>query len=229
MGINAIRGGVIGEGDTARFAVTNAAAGEVLTFHLEALSGAVTMVVMDSSGYLTVPITADPANSSPLGHFGTPPLTARSTPPMAIITGSGEYRVRAYRTDPSPESVAADVQLGDTVTGEWLDVLSDIDIYTFQAQAGDDIIAFVRGSFVAGSPTLFMQVSGHGVLEGLHITPTAEDTTELERNPHVRVGIPITGAYTVMVTGEQPGPDSFVGPYELLLRKVDRRPEATSP
>jgi hypothetical protein len=67
-----------------------------------------------------------------------------------VVPGDvGGYDFEVHSFNPEPEAVAAAIAIGDTVRGEAVERLGDVDEYTFSGAAGDKLVAY---SSVVSSP-----------------------------------------------------------------------------
>lgn len=134
-------------------------------------------------------------------------------------TGSmdrGPYGFELYLIDPAPETLPSAVAIGDSVRGEQIDRAGDVDRFTFDGQQGQEINLFVWEEPGATEPFEFRVASPTGEVPDPWSVRTGEHSTW-------RMGLGITGEYTVEVTG---GSDrTTTGPYGFHLFEIDRAPE----
>jgi hypothetical protein len=132
----------------------------------------------------------------------------------------GPYRLYLYRINRAPESVARAVTIGDTVAGESIDLPGDVDEYTFSGNAGDQFNVFLA----AANPVPPLGVAAT-VLDPagrfLTIVRNATPDTPLLSSATGSFSLPTTGEYRISVEGS-------VGPYRLLLYRLNPLPESTS-
>jgi hypothetical protein len=138
--------------------------------------------------------------------------------------GRGPYRFFVYPVHRAPEDSPATVTIGDTVT-ESIGAVGDIDEFTFDGTAGEEVN--VNLQILAGlSSGVWLEVR-HGQSQDAAVTTRVPGA--LDNNGTGRFTLPVTGAYTVRLSGAEAGaPDSTTGRYRFEIYRVDRRPEDTS-
>ena len=98
------------------------------------------------------------------GRFVIPPLGHAVIRVSGVHDGRGgdaaPYRVYAYPINSSPEHIPAAITPGDTVIGEAVDHVGDVDEFTFPATAGQQFNGFLQASGASWSATLTLQVLG---------------------------------------------------------------------
>ncbi len=141
-------------------------------------------------------------------------------------------RLWVYRVNRAPEQLPNGIVVDDTLQGEDLTNSADIDEFVFDAAAGEEFIAYIQGDPGVAPGGLVLRVlppTGSGVLTGA--TNSAGDL-ELEAQPTGRFVASVAGAYRLAVGhfGGHQGSTEFpgTGSYRLLLRRIDRQPEAAS-
>ena len=168
----------------------------------------------------------------PTGRFQIPAagsyiLRVAGTAPSQIAD-TGAYRVFLYPIDRRPEHVSTTITLGDTVSGEAIDLPGDIDEFTFSGAAGEELNAFLQAQ--SGSLETHLQLEvldGGGTL--VSYTQSVGTDTSLLRQPTGRFALPRTGTYRLRVSGVNGGPsypdELNRGAYRLFLGRINRRPE----
>ena len=136
-------------------------------------------------------------------------------------THSGPYRFFPHLVDRAPESVNPAITLGDTISGEAIFPPSDIDEFTFQADAGQEVVVFLQG--LSGSSNdwydLFLldragNELGHATSRGHHDSLTDGSSSQSTG----QVTLSETATYTIRVQGRNSTTHS--GPYRFHLRAV---------
>ncbi|WP_420126684.1 PPC domain-containing protein [Longimicrobium sp.] len=151
-----------------------------------------------------------------MGLHGTP-HTGISPEPV------GAYRFRLSRIQHAPESVPAALTIGQTVTGESLEHRADIDVFTFQAQAGQRLTLWGAKSVMGPSGALAMTIQRPGP----EVQPPLAYIWASEQAFMNTFVVPETGTYEVRVfssssTGTAPmHMSSYRGPYQLVVRPPD--------
>lgn len=137
---------------------------------------------------------------------------------------AGAYTLRLFTRNPAPERVPAAVTLGRAVEGEALDVDGDVDEFTVQGTAGQEVIVFAQA---LGEQGTFVNVEllsqGESVVR---VSPHAPSAA-LEAHTSGRIILPRTGTYMVRVSASDPFREQR-GPYRFRIDAVNRAPETAS-
>jgi len=140
------------------------------------------------------------------------------------IADTGSYRVYVYAVDRRPEQIPAVVAIGDTVSGEQIELPGDIDEFTFSGTAGEEINAFFQAE--DGSQGTWLQLdvlqSGGTVL---HSVQSVGTDTSLFRQATGAFVLPSTGTYRIRVQAPPQYQDHSRGPYRFFLYRINRAPE----
>ncbi|HEX2079127.1 MAG TPA: hypothetical protein VHG08_15490 [Longimicrobium sp.] len=135
----------------------------------------------------------------------------------------GPYRLRVDRVNRAPESAGAALAPG-TVAAEAIGSVGDVDEFTFTGTAGQEVNLFVQ---LQSGMTAGLNVELLRDLQRLAELQLAAPTASLDDAGTGRITLPVTGAYTVRVSGPAAGaPAAAAGAYRLELYPIDRRPEA---
>ena len=129
-------------------------------------------------------------------------VAVRAYRAIQVVPGTvGGYELEVHSFDPAPESIAAVIAIGDTVRGEWIDPLGDIDEYTFSGTAGDVLMAYFD---VVSSPDpewpLKLEVldsTSDQVLGSIAI-PAGSELGDWHTGAF---SLPVSGSYVVRVSG----------------------------
>jgi hypothetical protein len=141
------------------------------------------------------------------------------------------YELWAYRFQFEPEVAADTFAIGDTVSGEALNVPGDVDRFYFYGARGQLVNIALQGMSAASTggfqlslfapdpyanPFLFIQSSMEAAALGDHQT--------------TRLDLPFTGWYRIEITGSSPGGGSRqeMGPYRFAVELLDAGPEQVS-
>lgn len=129
---------------------------------------------------------------------------------IRIAGGTGAYRFLVFPIDLGPESVPDTVAIGETIAGESIYPIGDIDVFTFSATAGK--VVDVEFRYRGGNLRLDVY-DGYGTPEAVLLGSqwTAEGDAVVLRG----LTLPRSGWYQIVVTGEY---DMFVGSYQFRLR-----------
>lgn len=187
-----------------------------------------TISVQDPQGATVASTYAD--SGARLLDVVTPPFQARAagtyTITLSPTTGNavGYFRFFIYPVHTAPESRAARFALGDTVTGESLETIADVDRFVFAGQSGQEVIAYAQA--LGGDDGHRMVLTANA--PGTPGVATLGGDTSLELQATGRFLLPTTGDYTITILGQPDGYygiPAFEGPYRFQVRAVNTAPE----
>jgi hypothetical protein len=197
---------------------------------LQALDGAVRMSVADSSDrYVLAVLSAGP--TSPPLYLNATSIFSAEEGDVYLLRASASpagsharFRFVVYPVNTSPELQSDVVAFGDTVTGETIDPIVDLDEFIVHGQAGQEFVAVAETPGPAGSGSVFLNV----------IDPVANnfmgyvfaDAGTSNRLTTGRLRLPATHDYQIIlgsVTSNQY--PRYRGPYRWWTYLVNRAPE----
>ncbi|HKV75623.1 MAG TPA: hypothetical protein VJN95_13975, partial [Gemmatimonadales bacterium] len=153
----------------------------------------------------------------------------RFSSPSALSAGAlsfhGAYRFWSYAIDRAPEHLPAAIVPGDTISGESIDRIGDLDEFTFSATAGEDYYAFLQAGPGSAGEQLQLDAVDPGDSVLASVLSMGTDPTLLGQVTTV-IHAGTTGTYRLRVGGAGPEGGTSTGPYRLLLYRVNRHPEA---
>ena len=151
------------------------------------------------------------APASSTYHFGV------SGPPNA------QYKLWLYPIDRSPENVSVSFPT-DTIIGESIDHIGDVDEFTFNGTAGERYNLFFQSQSGMPATNLVTEVVIPGAQSPPEVESTGADTIRFQATNTFSVSS--TQVYTVRVAGRQWNRDCYDrGPYRLFLYPIDWLPE----
>lgn len=139
------------------------------------------------------------------------------------VDPEGPYRFRVSAVQHAPESVPAAIQIDQTVTGESLEHRGDVDVFTFQAQAGDRLTLWGAKGVMGISGSLAMTIQRPGA----EVQPPLAYIWASENPGMGNFQAPETGVYEVRVfssTSTSTAPmylSTYHGPYQVAVRRRD--------
>ena len=142
-----------------------------------------------------------------------------------VSDDGGPYRFRVIRIDPRPETVSPVVPLDRVVEGESLSPRGDVDRYTFQGTAGQEINAFLQGRTGDYGDLFFLEVVTPDNDRLLHVHSHGNDAT-LDAQGAGPARLPRTGTYTLWVSGDNLATE---GAYRFRIMPIHLPPEAVVP
>ena len=134
---------------------------------------------------------------------------------------TGGYRLLLYPIDRAPESVPAALVAGDTLEGESIDDVGDIDELVLSGAPGSEWVLFAEAG---GAAPHAIVATVELPLDDAVATDAAGGATLLG-NPSPRFVMPAGGSVSVTVEGERSGDGRYRGPYRLYAHLVDPAPE----
>lgn len=199
---------------------------------LEAPKGAVQLTVIDSvSAQFVATLDADPL-TGPLGTTATPNFRSTAgTVYLLIFIGlpyvAVPFRFLAFAVDLAPEHHAVAFAIGDTVVGEDIDPLVDVDTFVASGQAGEDLVAVVQATGPAGSGVVALHVSDQqtGDLLGSDVVNAGDPSPPTTG----RFQLPATGNYRFELRSVSSKVfPRYQGPYRFWSYAISRVPEHVS-
>lgn len=206
--------------------------GEYAVF-LAAPAGSAQLTVLDSQHVqLLAHLSADPT-SGPLLSNATPDLALTKGTVLLITVGAQTavgFDFQVYAVNPAPELRAAAFSIGDTVTGEDIVPVADVDNFWMQGQAGQEIVVVPQPLGAAGAGTLILAVTDS--LTHSEIGYAFNDPGSPSPHTTARIRLFSSGAYRFQLRGVT-GINSNVapryhGPYRFWSYAINRAPEHRS-
>jgi len=141
------------------------------------------------------------------------------------IADTGKYRLFLYEIDRKPEHVPAVMPAGSAVLGEDIGLPGDVDEFTFNGTAGEEVDAFFQAQ--NGSPDQRLQLDfvdpTGSVVTAIQSTGT---DTSLFQQVTGRLPLQTTGTYRLRVTGyDAYCGRGYRGGYQIFLHRVNSHPE----
>jgi hypothetical protein len=194
----------------------------MVSFAVEALAGAGSIVgdselEQGSTGRFLLPATRDYRIT----------VQAAGDPLNGLQTYHGPYRFQLRAVQRAPESAAALVQPGDTVSGERLNYVGDIDDFTLTGAPGQAVHFFFQATSGSANTRLQLVLLDTAGQPWTVVRSNGADPDLLGQ----AVGpltLPGTGTVRVEVMGEDDRSLADRGPYRFLVFPVDRHPETAS-
>jgi len=122
-----------------------------------------------------------------------------------------------------PETLPVTIVVGDTVTGEALDSLNDIDEFTFVAQAGTELDLFFQAS--SGMSNAFLDAFVLDTLGNVLAVVSSVGSDQTLNQASGRFLVTTRGVYIVRISGADMYGSSSVGAYRFWLYPVNHKPE----
>jgi hypothetical protein len=142
---------------------------------------------------------------------GLHPLRVASLPTgpsPARFHGHGPYELRVIVGNSAPESISAVISVGDTIRGESIDDIGDVDVFEFDAVAGDHLRLYVN----AMGRTLALTVWDDADNQIGTVPLTCANVCSWGSYPGT---MPRTGRYRLRIQGRT----LETGPYEFALTR----------
>jgi len=135
----------------------------VYAIFLQALTGSVAMYVVDSTHNVTVAALFSGPGSPPLYENASASLSSGdgavyNIKVQAPPATSARFRFIIYPINRAPEHTPATFALGDTVIGETIDPIVDLDAFFMHGEAGQEIVAVGETPGPAGSGSVAISV-----------------------------------------------------------------------
>ena len=157
-----------------------------------------------------------------------------STTYMVTVRGAGADDAGTYRlllrvADPGPESRVRAIAVSDTI-GESIDQYGDIDEFSFDGTAGEEILVFFQTLREQPDVGLVLTLMDSATRTQLRTLASGGGKHALEDVSTRRLQLAATGRYVVRIEGSTHftvGARNGRGPYRFLVSPVRRAPEST--
>ncbi len=227
--------GSLGASDGPRNYAFGAAAGEFYAVFFQLVSGGGLILSVEAA---TVP----PSNLALISTTQQRPLSDLATEVFALgqaadvrihvtraTSGPGEYRFVVHHVAIAPENRPAAFALGDTVSGESLETIVDVDRFTFAGQAGDTLFALVQALGASGTGALEIEVGNPNAVIGRARSSGGDPV--LTDQVSGAFTLPSSGQYLATVSSVSPFANErrYQGPYRFAVVRFRRGPEIASP
>jgi len=137
---------------------------------------------------------------------------------------AGAYQMYLYMLNGAPENIAPTVAIGDTITGESLDPVGDVDTFTFDGRRGDDLTFYLEGLDPRWTQTLRLFVPYPHDVRPLAVAYSSSAGAPSAGSGHIV--LPESTTYTIQVGPENNGvATSESGPYRVIVQRMSRATE----
>jgi hypothetical protein len=205
--------------------------GSAYAVFLTALEGTVRLVVFDSTlqfyaGTLTAGASSPPLyeNAVTLNRVpsvgGVYHIIVEALPPSS----GARFRFVVFRINGSPELRSDQFVIGDTVDGETIDPIVDVDVFVAHGTAGQDIVAVAETPGPPGSGTVLVTVFDPVARWLMGYVLAEAGTTRPVTSGRIR--LPATRDYQFSASSVISNQDPrYRGPYRFWTYLVNRAPE----
>ncbi len=140
------------------------------------------------------------------------------------------YELWAYRFQFEPEVAADTFALGDTVSGEALNVPGDVDRFYFYGDRGQLVNIALQGMSAASTGSFQLMLIGPGPYANPFLfIQSSTEAAALGDHQTTRLDLPFTGWYRIEITGGSPGGNrQETGLYRFAVELLDAGPEHVS-
>jgi len=203
-----------GVDDVDDFTLTGTPNEEVVAFlTADAATGDAYMAILDTTTETTIKAVWAVGQTQPFGRFRLPASGVATVRLYKAVYGfpygsmnpiqqpGGSYQFMVLAVNRAPEHRSAAITIGDTITGEDIAPVGDIDEYTFTGTAGDTLVVrFSPG--LDSHPELGLDVIDLASGQLLTSYSTLDATSGLGTTGSVPFVLPATGSYLVRVRGD---------------------------
>jgi hypothetical protein len=221
-------------GDTVNWYSFAAAPKQLFAVFLDASQGSVQLAVYDSThqrlvGRMSAGPNGPALDENPSDRIGGTAagavyrLRVNSSPPGS----TARFRFKVYLIDPAPEFVPASFALGDTVTGETIDPMVDLDWFRANGDSGREIVAVLETQGPAGSGSVFLDVIDTATNNLLGYVFADASTS----NPLTTGRMRLSGTHDYLFTLGSVTSNQYPlyrGPYRFWTYVINRAPEHRS-
>jgi hypothetical protein len=225
VGVGSTIGGTATPPTTARYSFVAGNDGEYAVF-LSASVGTVQLDVVDSvhsqlKGFVIAGPTTGSLLTNATQNFQARLGTVFNLTVTAFQT-SASFEFQVFAVNSAPEQQPARFVIGDTVQGEELSPLVDVDNFTAHGQAGEEIVLIVQPLGPSGAGPLSVVVSDSSGFFGY----SANDAGNPSPHTSGPFTLPTTKDYQFQVRAFSNGVDPrFAGPYRFWSYAINRAPE----
>ena len=217
-------------GDTvAKYSFASATGGPFVVF-LEAVAGTVQLGVIDSTDqyvatYLFAGPTSPSLSQNPSTTFQTEQGDVFQLRVNAVPRGSHAlFRFLVYPINTAPEQLPNVFALGDTVTGETIDPMVDLDEFSVHGQAGQEFVAVAQTSAPPGSGAVILTVTDPVAPNFLGYVIAEAGPSPPFTTGRVRLTATHDYKFTLGSTTSNEYP-RYRGPYRFWTYVINRAPE----
>lgn len=210
-------------------------AGQSVVIHLNTpgtMRGSLGAFFTDEFGQGIAAVSTEELNAGHTLLYSFPSQLLRSTTYTVRVSAlydvslaTGPYTLAAYTVSREPESVAADITVGETISAERIDRPGDSDHFTFRGEPGQLINIFLQSEASNGELVAMLGYEGQTPLAGYH-TFGSEDALDGMSTGRIEL------ADTAYVLRVSPSPQAHLtwsqGAYALRVFEIDRDPEGRS-
>ena len=219
-------------GDVQNYSFNVEQDGEYAVF-LAAAAGTAQLGVLDSQHVqLLAQLSAGPT-SGPLLSNATPDFPATKGTVLLITVGAQTavgFDFQVYAVNAAPERRAAAFSIGDTIAGEDIVPVADVDNFWMQGQAGQEIVVVPQPLGPTGAGTLILSITD--TLTHSEIGYAFNDPGNASPRTTARIRLHSSAAYRFQlrgVTGVNSGvAPRYQGPYRFWSYAINRAPEHRS-
>ena len=197
----------------------------------EANSGGGTLVVKDSVTGAPVATVSDLAGGPDIStqvsdNFSRAGILLLEV--IGAVQGSTRFRFFIYPVNRAPESRSPRFNVGDTVSGESIDAIPDVDDFFTAGRAGEYLAGWIEPLGPTAGPALWMQVA-----DPVSSTAMAYTYSIVGQSPHsLFVAGPLPGDrdYRLTIPGPPPALSNsrYTGPYRFHVYEIDPKPETAA-
>jgi hypothetical protein len=222
--------GSVAAGDLGRAYTFTATAGSQYVVFLAVLEGELWLHLQDSVrqhtiGSMLAGPSGRPLEETPTLQFtstvnGTWILAVSGNPAGAAV----RFQFLIYRVNNAPESRPAAFAIGDTVSGETIDPVADVDVFTTQARAGQDLVVVAEAPGATGRGALQLTVLDSSGTSTLGSTYFGTGVPAWLTSG--RIHAPASGTYQFKFQAPgSGGTPQFHGAYRFWTYAIDPAPE----
>jgi len=139
----------------------------------------------------------------------------------------GSFRFLVMRVNRLPETQPASLEVGDTVSGEALATIADVDEFTFLGQGGQPVVAMLQAQGPTGSGTIQLDIIDPSMGRLDSVKSSGGDST-LDIQGTGVVVLPTTREYHANIRSLRTtniADPNYEGPYRVALLTIDSAPE----
>lgn len=140
----------------------------------------------------------------------------------------GHYRLEVALINRAPEHAPAAVVPGDTISGEAIERVGDVDEFKLTAATNDEYNVFLQAATGPASNALVLELLSPSTAVLNSVPSLGSDTLQLLQNGLSSFKTTTPGVYTIRVRGQSDLGGLNRGAYRVYVHKINRHPETIS-
>ena len=205
-------------------------AGDQLAIYFQVPGAPLALTLFDQSGATVASRLGghDPANAQQVRWVTTPLRSSDAEYTIEIAaygtTQESSFRLEAAPFNVGPETGSSTIAVS-TIVQEKIDNAADVDQYTLNAVAGQELEVFLQALDPGQSGALFAQLERPESFGNAVFSSGVPADSDFEQSVSNVLIVPANAQYQLTVSSRFPQPSGYLGPYRVEVRAIDHAPE----